>query len=69
MGALEKVYIQPTENLTLSDNFISYAHYITLELHQFALYKAFPHLDPADIGIQGTMGFIACSVVGLIVYQ
>ncbi len=54
-------YIQLTESLTLTDNFISYAHYITLKLlahgginHQLALYHAFPHLNSADYNMRNT---------------
>ena len=54
-------YIQVTKNLTLTDNFISYANYVTLERlahaginHQLAMYKAFPHLSPADYSMKNT---------------
>ena len=57
-----RCYIKITEGLTLTDNFISYAHYLTVELlvhaginHQLALFHAFPHLDVStDYGMRNT---------------
>ena len=56
-----RCYIQVIEGLTLSINFISYSHYLTLELlvhaginHQLALYYAFPHLVIKDYGMRHT---------------
>lgn len=55
-------YVKCTDGLTLTDNFISYAHYMTEELlvhaginHQLALFSAFPHLDPTkDYSMRNT---------------
>lgn len=54
-------YIKITDGLTLQNNFLSSAHYMTEELlvhaginHQLALHYAFPNLDPKDYCLRGT---------------
>lgn len=54
-------YIQLCSTLTLTDNFISRAHYITLELlghagilHQLAMYRYFPDLDYKEYSLRNT---------------
>ena len=54
-------YIEITEGITVTDNFISRAHYLTLELmahagilHQLTLYLSFPDLDVKDYNLRRT---------------
>lgn len=54
-------YVQLTEGLTLESNFISRAHYLTLELpahagvnHQLALFRSFPQLPAQEYSIRNT---------------
>lgn len=55
-------YIRIVDGLVLGSNFISYSHYITLELlvhagiiHQLTLFFALPHLDPSrDYAMRNT---------------
>lgn len=56
-----RTYVKITSGLTLTDNFISYGHYMTEEFlvhsginHQLALYYAFPHLDEKDYSMRNT---------------
>ena len=54
-------FIQISEDLSLTDNFISRAHYMTEELlvhagiiHQLALFLCFPHLDTKEYSLRST---------------